>query len=148
MTTKEKPENFNPSMRVGGIVLRVGDEILLFKRAAHKKFGAGKWALCAGKMEEGEVYEDGVVREGFEETGIVFVKEELQKINTYYHSPESDRSFEIEWVTFEIKKEIKPEISINDEHDEYMWVHINDISKYDLIDGEAFCLEDYLHIYR
>ncbi|MFA6608925.1 MAG: NUDIX hydrolase [Candidatus Paceibacterota bacterium] len=79
MTTKEKPKDFNTSMRVGGMILRVGDEVLLFKRAAHKKFGAGQWALCAGKMEEGENYEDGIIRECFEETGLFFFKRRFTK---------------------------------------------------------------------
>lgn len=145
MTTKEKPENFNPSMRVGGIIFRFEDEILLFKRASHKKFGAGQWALCAGAMEEGEQYEDGVVREVFEETGIIISKEDLRHVGIYYHSPEVDRTFEIEWSIFETRLNHKPEIVINDEHSEYAWVEINDTLTYNLIDGEQFCLQDYLN---
>ncbi|MFA6608926.1 MAG: hypothetical protein WCT07_03390 [Candidatus Paceibacterota bacterium] len=77
--------------------------------------------------------------------GYFFSKEDLRKINTYYHSPEIDRSFEMEWTTFEIKKDSKPEIVMNDEHDEYMWVHVNNVLGYDLIDGESFCIQDYLN---
>ena len=143
MTTKEKLENFNPSMRVGGIVFRCEDEVLLFKRALHKKFGAGQWALCAGKIEGNEEYIDGVVRECFEETGIMITKDKLEYINTYYHSPELDRNFEMEWKVFQVKVEIKPEVKLNDEHSEYKWININDVNTYDLIDGENYCLNDY-----
>jgi hypothetical protein len=51
----------------------------------------------------------------------------------------------MEWTTFEIKKDSKPEIVMNDEHDEYMWVHVNNVLGYDLIDGESFCIQDYLN---
>ena len=77
------------------MIFRVGDEVLLFKRALYKKFGGGQWALCAGRIENNEAYEQGVVREFFEETGVVIALEDLKKINTYYHSPEADRTFEM-----------------------------------------------------
>jgi hypothetical protein len=63
----------------------------------------------------------------------------------YYHSPETERTFELEWSMFEIVVDYKPEIVINDEHSEYACVEINDALTYDLIDGEQFCLQDYLN---
>jgi isopentenyl-diphosphate delta-isomerase len=53
-------------------------EILLARRAYSKKHHPGKWGpAVAGIVEEGETYEDNIVKEAEEELGISHIKLEL-----------------------------------------------------------------------
>lgn len=67
MTTTDKPDNFDPSIAVSGVIVRALDDILLLRRAPYKKFGANQWALCAGKSDNGEDAITTAKRELFEE---------------------------------------------------------------------------------
>lgn len=145
MTTTEKPEHFEPTVIVAGVIVDVGDTILLLKRAPYKKVDANKWALCAGKVEDGENTLSAAQRELQEELGISVAQEELSFVETYYHSPESDPTHRIVWSVYVLRKNEAPEMVLNEEHTEYAWVNKKDIFSYDLIDGEAYCLEKYLN---
>lgn len=144
MTSKEKPDNFDQPMRVAGIIVRVEDEVLYLKRALYKKFGAGQWALPVGKIEDEESFVKGALRELEEEVGICLGQDELKYINTYYHSPKRDSSVQLEYVTFEARKESKPDIILNKESEDYKWCHVDEVLALDLTDGEDFCFQDYL----
>lgn len=141
MTTTEEPENFKPTAIVTGVIVEVDEDILLLKRAPYKKVGANKWALCAGKVEEGEQTLHAAQRELQEELGVFVQQEELSFVETYYHYPDSDPTHRIVWTVYVLKKDKVPEIVLNEEHTEYAWVNRKDIFLYDLIDGEAYCLD-------
>ncbi len=143
MTTKEKPDGFEQSIPVSGVIIRVGDEILLLKRAPYKKYGANQWALVAGKSDVGESLVETAQRELFEELGIEVEAGDLKMVQTYYHSPNSDPQYKIIWNVFSLSFEEKPDIILNKEHTEYAWAHKNKVMSYDLIDGESYCLNDY-----
>lgn len=143
MTSKEKPLNFEPTLHVSGVIVRVGDEVLLLKRAPYKKYGANQWAVVAGKIEEGENPMNAAKRELFEELGLQVSESDLNEVATYYHSPQHDPSHKIVWNTFYYCLKEKPTLILNKEHTEYAWAHKSDYKNFDLIDGEEFCLTDY-----
>lgn len=60
---------------VTGIILNSKNEILITKRAIHKKYGL-MWECSGGSILAGETSLDGIVRELKEELGIQFQKEE------------------------------------------------------------------------
>ena len=144
MTTKEKPEHFKSCLKVAGIIAVHQERVLLLKRALYKKFGAGQWAFPVGKVEDGEHFSDCAIREFKEETGISLVDTNIQYLSTYYHSPEVDPTLQLEYVLYEFLSEDRPVIHINDEHSEYEWFTFNEALRLDLIDGELFCLKDYI----
>lgn len=60
---------------VTGIILNSKNEILISKRAPHKKFG-GMWECNGGSILSGESSLDGIIRELKEELGVSFSKNE------------------------------------------------------------------------
>ena len=56
---------------VNALLLRNGTEILLARRAAHRKAYGGLWSFPGGHVEAGETLEDALVRETSEEIGVV-----------------------------------------------------------------------------
>lgn len=60
---------------VTGIILNSKKEILISKRAAHKKYGL-MWECSGGSILAGETSLEGILRELQEELGITFKKEE------------------------------------------------------------------------
>ncbi|MBS0550214.1 MAG: NUDIX domain-containing protein [Proteobacteria bacterium] len=56
---------------VNALFLRAGPEILLARRAAHRKAYGGLWSFPGGHMEAGETPDQALVREIREELGVV-----------------------------------------------------------------------------
>jgi ADP-ribose pyrophosphatase YjhB (NUDIX family) len=67
-----KNEYYSFQIRVTGILLR-DDKILLVKQQVGKR----AWSLPGGRLEHGESLEQGVIREIYEETGIVVAVDKL-----------------------------------------------------------------------
>lgn len=63
---------------VGVVIINEDDEILLQKRSRFKRANPGKWGICGGKVDLGEMPLDAGVRETLEEIGIRLNKEELK----------------------------------------------------------------------
>lgn len=63
-------------------VINENNEVLLEKRSSKKVSGAGKWGICAGKVDFGENTLDAAIREASEEIGIKFDKEKLKPLST------------------------------------------------------------------
>ena len=66
----------------GIVVLNENNEVLLEKRSMKKISGAGKWGICAGKVDFGESVKEAAVREASEEIGIKFDKDSLKPLAT------------------------------------------------------------------
>ncbi len=66
----------------GIVVINENNEILLEKRSMQKVSGAGKWGMCAGKVDYGESTIDAAIREASEEIGVKFDKNQLKPLTT------------------------------------------------------------------
>jgi 8-oxo-dGTP pyrophosphatase MutT (NUDIX family) len=143
MISKTKPFGFVPKMTVSGAVLTHGDEVLLLKRASFKKKGANKWAICAGKCEEGETPLACIQREIQEEVGLELSPEVLSHFETYYFYHDDDVEYTLVWEVFTYNFLVKPDIIINREHSEYKWVPFQKALDYDLIEGELELLQEF-----
>jgi len=85
----------------------------------------GKWMLVGGRLEQNETWLEGLHREVREETGIQdFSVERILSVDT------SD-SQETYIVTFLCIMRRTHEIKISDEHQDYAWLNIEDIDKYE-----------------
>lgn len=105
---------------VCGIIVR--DEILLLQRMGRIK----GWCLPGGKVDPGETFIQGAIRETKEETGIKI------GIPKYVGDGQSmDNQYLVK--TYYITLDSKPEVTLSEgEHSDYEWVKFSDISKYEL----------------
>jgi len=105
---------------VCGII--VGDEILLLKRMGRIK----GFCLPGGKVDPGETFIQGAIRETEEETGIQI------GIPKYVGDGQSmDNQYLVK--TYYITLDSKPTVTLSPgEHSEYNWVKFSDIYKYEL----------------
>ena len=111
---------------VTGIILNSKNEILITKRAEHKKFGL-MWECNGGSVLSGETSLQGVIRELKEEVGVEFKKREaifLKEVKGGKKHP----NFKDLWLfRRDIKKE---EITFPDgEAIDYKWVTIDEFMK-------------------
>ena len=111
---------------VTGIILNSKNEILITKRAEHKKFGL-MWECNGGSVLSGETSLQGVIRELKEEVGVEFKKREaifLKEVKGGKKYP----NFKDLWLfRRDIKKE---EITFPDgEAIDYKWVTIDEFMK-------------------
>ena len=68
---------------VGVVIVNNNNEILLQKRSMLKKSNPGKWGICSGKVDLGEIPLDAGVRETLEEIGITLNKDDLKFLSIY-----------------------------------------------------------------
>lgn len=99
----------------GGVVLReseAGIEVAVVHRPRYDD-----WSLPKGKLDEGESFERGALREVEEETGLVCeLGEELESVR--YH----DRKGRSKVVRYWLMRVEKGSFEINDEVDELLWL--------------------------
>ena len=111
---------------VTGIIMNARNEILISKRAAHKRHGL-MWECNGGSILSGETSLEGILRELREELGIQFTKKEaifLKEIRRDKIPPD----FKDLWL---FRKDVdEKEITFPDgEAIEYKWVTIEEFSE-------------------
>ena len=102
------------------------DKVLILKRA--KKFiiekSPWKWDLPGGHAETDESLSDTIDREVWEEVSL-----SLGKATEIYTEDET---------TFFVSYEWEGKIMLSNEHEDYIWIHPEDIDNYDI--GEKYSL--------
>jgi 8-oxo-dGTP pyrophosphatase MutT (NUDIX family) len=88
--------------RSAGILLRIGNEILLCKRSDECKTLAGYWSIPGGGVEKGESNQRAAVREFLEETNIL-IDEPMIYVGT---SSEETSSYKMDVFLVDIVKKI------------------------------------------
>lgn len=106
-------------------------ELLLLKRAAQARLGAGLWGLPAGKIEPGESAADAAWRELEEEIGTGHQAQLLRYLgplrDTYYGGIYAIHLFHRRWRAGTVR--------LNHEHTHYAWVAPEDFCNYAVMDG-------------
>ncbi|MEZ5691536.1 MAG: 8-oxo-dGTP diphosphatase MutT [Rickettsiales bacterium] len=113
----------------------INDEgkILLARRPEGKRL-AGKWEFVGGKVEEGEIPEEALVRELKEELGIKVAKEDLEPFYFLSH-PYPEFDFHLFMPVYLCRKwqgEAKPL-----EHSALRWEFAADMGDIDMIEADA-----------
>lgn len=114
------------------VVIFEGDKVLLVKNGSSSDHPNGVYGLPAGKVDEGETWEEAAVRECREESGLSPLR--LLRLPTFYEAelPRKDGTKKkfCCWSFFCPKYE--GELAFTDET-EPVWVDVNDIKKFPLV---------------
>lgn len=110
-------------------ILRRGNEIAMVKRK-NTGWMDGYYGLPAGKVEYGETYTQGAVREVKEEAGVEVRQEDLLYIHTVHrHSEQLDGKFQ-DWIDvyFEVKQwEGEPYNAEEEKAESLDWLDFNNL---------------------
>lgn len=116
------PENFHDAIIAAGGYCTFEGKLLLLKRHPKKLFG-NMWGVPGGKLEEGETPEDGLVREIYEEIGVVVDKTLVEPIHTFYIQSASSISHTVIYHMFYCPMSEMPQLVLHlEEHLEALWV--------------------------
>ena len=97
------------------------NRVLLIRRSEHSTFGGGGWDIPGGKLEFGELPEEGVTRETYEETSLKIKIVDVLEVNSAINSNEERQYITIVYLA----EYIDGLIQLNDEHSEYIWIDID-----------------------
>lgn len=114
------------------------ENFLIVKRSP-TGFQPNRWGLIGGKIEANESPVEALKREIKEEINLDINLEDLENIGTYIlHYPE----MEAECFTYKLKVPHEFIPILNNEHQEYKWVNVEECyKKSDLMDGLYVLLE-------
>ncbi len=117
-------KNFALSVKV--VVLDDRNRCLLLRRSPGSGFNAGKWDLPGGKVDAGETFDEALVREVEEETGLHIA---LERVAGSAQSETPDRM-----VAYMIMRGrvLSGEMKLSSEHDQFAWVAGTELASVDL----------------
>ena len=117
-----------PGTKRGSNAILVEDgKILLLLRGDGANFKPNHWCPPGGHVEPGETPIQGAVRETREETGLIVKPDDLKPL-----LQRSKHSFGMIYH-FITDKFSGDEVVLNFEHDEYAWVDMEEIDKYETV---------------
>lgn len=118
---------------VFGLSVRVfltNDEgkILILKRSTDSKTNPGKWELPGGKVDQGESFDQALIREVYEETQL--------KISLEHVVGVSEQNLHLIRAVHIIMsgKIVEGELNLSREHEGYAWVFFENLPEYELAD--------------
>ena len=114
---------------VRGILYNEKNEILLLKRHSNSRTNPNMWELPGGKVDSGEFFDEALIREFKEETGLDIL------LGDFYYAIQDDFPHKRTVVTIlevEIKPKTSTNIMISDEHVDYMWCNPSKILNLEL----------------
>ncbi len=122
ISSDRRPENFEKALVCSGGYCTFEGKLLLLKRHPKKLFG-DMWGVPGGKVESGESPEEGLIREVFEEVGIVIDKTLIEPIHTLYIQSADSLSHRVVYHMFYCPLSELPELTLHlEEHLEAQWV--------------------------
>lgn len=139
------PHDYQAQVEVAGCCCEWDGKLLFLKRSPHKSEGE-KWGIPGGKLDSDETPEQAVIREVFEETGIVLHRENLRKITHQYIRFEKTPEHKVEYIfhIFFYFFDDCPPLNIHlEENTEGFWGDIPELLKLPLMNGAKEVLEEY-----
>ena len=113
----EKP--YGLTMR--SVVKNDEGKILVLRRHPKSKTNPHKWELPGGKIEKGEFFDEALIREVKEETGLDV------KVGDFCEAVQDDYPHKRTVQLIMYSKDITGEVKISDEHDDWMWASLDEI---------------------
>lgn len=116
------------ALSVKVVVRDASGRCLLLKRSLRSKGNPGKWDLPGGKVDPGENFTQGILREVAEETGLTI---SIQRVGGVAESESPTNK--VVYLILEGRLE-SGQIQLSSEHDEYVWVNRWELPKIELAD--------------
>lgn len=111
---------------IGAFIQNSKGEFLVVKRSDEDEYLAGMWELPGGGVDDGEQWEETVVREAKEETGLDV--KVIKPVAVGMHVMEfSDAKVQRMEVTFLCEMVGKEQVTLSFEHSTYRWITGKDI---------------------
>ena len=108
-----------------------GDEVLLVRNGVNSEHPTGKFGLPAGRVENGESWEEAAKRECYEESGLMPLK--MVKLPTFYEADLERKEGKKHFVCWSFYcPEYEGELKATDET-EPVWAKINRTNELDLV---------------
>lgn len=100
--------------------------VLLVRRSASSRYGAGQWTFPGGKLDTNEEPRAAAVREVHEELGILLNSEALQQINVFHTYFQNDRTqpFDMYLFRYAVSNAERAAICLNEENQSFEWVSL------------------------
>jgi 8-oxo-dGTP diphosphatase len=115
---------FRLSMKV--IIHDQDGKCLLIKRSMQSKGNPGKWDFPGGKVDPGETFDEGLLREVYEETKL---KISLEKPLTVIESESPANRVLYLFMKGDL---LEGEVELSEEHDDFTWIDPVDLREFDL----------------
>jgi 8-oxo-dGTP diphosphatase len=120
---------------VRGIIKNKEGKLLILKRSIHSRSNPGCWELPGGKVEPGEDFDDAMIREILEETQL---KANLKRaVGIAQQDLPYSRSVHI-IMDLDVESY---DVKISDEHEEHLWVDLDDLKSLKLSEWFSEFLE-------
>lgn len=133
----ERPTVFNPKFDVVSCFLEHDGRILLLHRQDYKPQG-NTWSTPAGKIENGETYEEALAREMREELSLDITPAQLKRFREVYVRYD-DYDFVYHMYHYPVSE--RPEIVINkNDHKAHLWTTPKEALGMTLIPDEDICI--------
>ncbi len=118
---------------VFGLAVRVlltddNGKILIIKRSTDSKTNPGKWEFPGGKVDQGESFDQALIREVYEETNLKIALDHV--VGVCEQNLPLIRAVHI----IMSGKIVEGELNLSIEHEGYAWVFFDDLSDYELTD--------------
>lgn len=143
LASAQKPANFKSTREVVTCFIEFNNLFLLVKR--HPKTTQGdKWCLPGGKLELGETFKEGVIREVYEEVGLKLIPS-----STIEHGKLYIQRHDSEFIMhlFSFSYDTLPEVVLNlNEHTEAKWATYEEAQKMPLIIGGLKTLDHIIYV--
>lgn len=133
---------------VSGFILNEKGEILMVKRADDDDFLPGYWEVPGGGTDFGEHPLLAVEREIKEETGLDVEVGEPFHVDDYFMEPvrqaqDKKKIHRVEIFFVCRMKDINQKVELSNEHSEYRWVSVGNVSEIDMTDYQQKAIKAY-----
>jgi molecular chaperone GrpE len=136
---QERPEAWLMLFNVKAVILNKNNEVLILKRVKEEDFNGGKFDLVGGYVSQNETFEEGLLREIQEETGL----KELEIISVIKASefekehPKFNKLKALRFLVRYTGEAVQPEIELSEEeHQSSEWLPMDEaIKKFSDSDG-------------
>lgn len=114
------------SLSVKVVIMNSAAECLVLRRSQSSKFNAGKWEFPGGKIDVGERFDEALLREVLEETGLTITLDRVAGCSES-ELPERKVAYIIMQAT-----PLAGEFVLSTEHDAFNWVDRSKLPTVDL----------------
>ncbi|NYB25977.1 MAG: NUDIX domain-containing protein [Methanobacteriaceae archaeon] len=115
-------------LAVRAIIIDDDDKILILKRSMDSKTNPGKWELPGGKVDQGEPFDQALIREVEEETGLII------SLDTVVGASQQNLPLIRAVHIIMSGKIVGGELKISSEHEGYAWEFFENLNDYELAD--------------